>query len=149
MSKGVNKVILIGNLGADPESKYTPAGTAIVSIKLATSESWIDKATKEKVERTEWHMVTFFGKLAEVAGEYLKKGAKVYVEGKLQTDKWQDKDGNDRYTTKIIADNMQMLGGKPDGQAKQQAASEPEAKGFRSSVPMGQSDDLESDNLPF
>jgi single-strand DNA-binding protein len=109
MARGVNKVILIGNLGRDPEVRYSPNGGAIANITLATSESWKDKNTGEQVDKTEWHRVVFFRRLAEIAGEYLKKGSKVYIEGKLQTRKWQDKDGNDRYTTEIVANEMQML----------------------------------------
>lgn len=115
MARGINKVILVGNLGADPETRYTASGAAITSIRIATSESWRDKQTGEQQERTEWHNITFFGRLAEIAGEYLRKGSQVYVEGRLQTDKWQDKDGNDRYTTKVIANEMQMLGGRGEG----------------------------------
>lgn len=115
MARGINKVILVGNLGADPETRYTASGAAITSIRIATSESWKDKQTGEQQERTEWHSITFFGRLAEIAGEYLRKGSQVYVEGRLQTDKWQDKDGNDRYTTKVIANEMQMLGGRGEG----------------------------------
>jgi len=111
MARGVNKVILVGNLGADPETRYTPSGTAITSIRIATSESWKDKQTGEQQERTEWHRVKFFGRLAEIAGEYLKKGGQVYVEGKLRTDEYE-KDGVKRYSTDIIADEMQMLGSK-------------------------------------
>jgi len=109
MARGVNKVILIGNLGRDPEVRYSPNGGAIANITLATSEAWKDKNTGEQVEKTEWHRVVFFRRLAEIAGEYLKKGSKVYIEGKLQTRKWQDKDGNDRYTTEVVANEMQML----------------------------------------
>ena len=115
MSKGVNKVIIVGNCGADPETRYMPSGGAVTSVTVATAESWKDKQTGEKQERTEWHNVTFFGRLAEIAGEYLKKGSQVYIEGSLRTEKWQDKQGNDRYTTKIIANEMQMLGGRPGG----------------------------------
>src|SRR5215216_1933359 len=107
----VNKVILIGNLGADPETRYLPSGDAVANIRIATTDTWKDKSG-EKQEHTEWHRVAFFGKLAEIAGEYLKKGSQVYVEGRLQTRKWQDKDGNDKYTTEIIADRMQMLGSR-------------------------------------
>jgi single-strand DNA-binding protein len=107
----VNKVILIGNLGRDPETRYMPDGGAVTNISIATTETWKDKAG-EKQEKTEWHRVAFFGKLAEIAGEYLKKGSQVYVEGRLQTRKWQDKDGADKYTTEIIADRMQMLGSR-------------------------------------
>jgi single-strand DNA-binding protein len=109
MARGVNKVILIGNLGADPEVKYMPSGDPVTTVRLATSESWKDKSTGENVEKTEWHRVVFFKRLAEIAGEYLKKGSKVYVEGRLQTRKWQGQDGQDRYTTEIVANEMQML----------------------------------------
>lgn len=115
MARGVNKVILIGNLGRDPEVRYSPNGQAIATVTLATSESWKDKNSGEKQERTEWHRVVFFGRLAEIAGEYLKKGRSVYVEGRLKTRKWQDKDGVEKYTTEIIADQMQMLGGREGG----------------------------------
>jgi len=109
MSRGINKVILIGNLGQDPEVKYMPNGNAVANITLATSESWKDKNTGEQVDKTEWHRVIFFRRLAEIAGEYLHKGSKVYIEGKLQTRKWQDKNGKDCWTTEIIANSMQML----------------------------------------
>ena len=114
-SRGVNKVILIGNLGADPDVRYTPGGSAVTKIRVATSESWRDKQTGENQERTEWHRVTLFGRLGEVAGEYLRKGAKVYLEGRLQTSKYQGPDGSDRYSTDIIANEMQMLDGRGDG----------------------------------
>ena len=110
--RGINKVILVGNLGKDPEVRYSPNGGAVTNITLATSESWKDKNTGEKQEKTEWHRVVFFGKLAEIAGEYLKKGSQVYIEGRLQTRKWQDKEGKDRYTTEIVAGEMQMLGSR-------------------------------------
>jgi single-strand DNA-binding protein len=112
MARGINKVILVGNLGKDPEVRYSPSGQAVANATLATSESWKDKNTGEKQERTEWHRVVFFGRLAEIAGEYLKKGAQIYVEGRLQTRKWQDKEGQDRYTTEIVANEMQMLGSR-------------------------------------
>ncbi|WP_444883695.1 single-stranded DNA-binding protein [Microbulbifer sp. PSTR4-B] len=113
MARGINKVILIGNLGNDPETKYMPSGGAVTNISLATSESWKDKQTGQQQERTEWHRVVFFNRLAEIAGEYLRKGAKVYVEGSLRTRKWQDKNtGQDRYTTEIVASEMQMLDGR-------------------------------------
>ncbi len=115
MARGVNKVILVGNLGADPEVKYMPNGNAVANVTLATSESWKDKQSGENKEKTEWHRVVFFRRLAEIAGEYLKKGSQIYIEGKLQTRKWQDKNGNDRYTTEIIANEMQMLGGRGGG----------------------------------
>lgn len=112
MARGVNKVILVGNLGKDPESRYLASGTPVSNITIATSEGWKDKQSNEMKERTEWHNVVFFGKLAEIAGEYLKKGSQVYVEGSLRTRKWQDRDGNDRYTTEIVASEMQMLGSR-------------------------------------
>lgn len=110
----VNKVILVGNLGKDPETRYAPSGDAICNITLATTDTWRDKATGEKREATEWHRVAFFGKLAEIAGQYLRKGSQVYVEGSLRTRKWQDKDGQDRYTTEVEATEMKMLGGRSD-----------------------------------
>lgn len=113
MARGINKVILVGNLGNDPETRYTAGGSAITTISIATSESWKDKQTGEAQERTEWHRVKFFGRLAEIAGEYLKKGRQVYVEGSLRTEKYTDKSGVERYTTDIIANEMQMLGGNP------------------------------------
>jgi single-strand DNA-binding protein len=109
MSKGINKVILIGNCGQDPETRHTPSGNAVTNLSIATSESWKDKTTGEAQERTEWHRVVFFNRLAEIAEAYLKKGSKVYVEGSLRTRKWQDNTGQDRYTTEIVASNMQML----------------------------------------
>ena|SRR5258708_7387132 len=112
MARGVNKVILIGNLGRDPEVRYSPNGQAVANVTIATSESWKDKNTGEKQERTEWHRIVFWGKLAEIAGEYLKKGSQIYIEGRIQTRKWQDKDGNERYTTEIVANEMQMLGSR-------------------------------------
>jgi single-strand DNA-binding protein len=108
----VNKVILVGNLGRDPETRYNPEGGAITNISIATTETWKDKASGEKQERTEWHRVVFFNRLAEIAGEYLKKGSQVYVEGGLRTRKWQDKEGKERYTTEIVAERMQMLGSR-------------------------------------
>ena len=115
MARGVNKVILIGNLGNDPEVKYMPNGGAVTNVTIATSENWKDKSTGEQKENTEWHRVVFFRRLAEIAGEYLKKGSKVYIEGKLQTRKWQDQSGNDRYTTEIVANEMQMLDSRGGG----------------------------------
>ncbi|OGA28384.1 MAG: single-stranded DNA-binding protein, partial [Betaproteobacteria bacterium RIFCSPLOWO2_12_61_14] len=108
----VNKVILIGNLGKDPETRYMPNGEAVTNITVATSETWKDKTSGEKQEKTEWHRVTFYRRLAEIAGEYLKKGSQVYIEGRLETRKWQDKEGKDRYTTEIIANEMKMLGSR-------------------------------------
>ena len=115
----VNKVIIVGNLGKDPETRYAPSGDAVTNIVVATTETWKDKTSGEKREATEWHRVVFFGKLAEIAGQYLKKGSQVYLEGKLKTRKWQDKDGQDRYTTEINADEMKMLGSKGDGQQQE------------------------------
>ena len=123
-SRGINKVILVGNLGSDPEVRYTNAGSAITNMTLATSESWRDKASGEQKEKTEWHRVAIFGKLAEVAGEHLRKGSQVYIEGQLQTRKWQDQSGQDRYTTEVVVQGfngvMQMLGGKTQGGQGQQ-----------------------------
>ncbi len=112
MARGINKVILVGNLGKDPEVRYTSSGTAVANITIATSEQWKDKQSGQTQERTEWHNVVFYNRLAEIVGEYLRKGSQVYVEGSLRTRKWQDKSGNDRYTTEIIANEMQMLGGR-------------------------------------
>ncbi len=117
MARGVNKVILVGNLGKDPETRYMPSGSAVTNLTLATSESWKDKQSGEQQERTEWHKIAMFGRLAEIAAEYLRKGSQVYIEGKLRTRKWQDKEGKDRYTTEIVADEMQMLGSKGGGGA--------------------------------
>jgi single-strand DNA-binding protein len=117
MARGVNKVILIGTLGADPETRSMPSGMTVTNIRIATNETWKDKASGAQQERTEWHSIAFFGRLGEIASEYLRKGSQVFVEGKLRTRKWQDKQGNDRYTTEIIADNMQMLGGRAGGSA--------------------------------
>jgi single-strand DNA-binding protein len=115
MARGINKVILVGNLGADPETRAMPSGMTVTNIRIATSESWKDKGTGEQQERTEWHHVAMFGRLGEIAAEYLRKGSQVYIEGRIRTRKWQDKQGNDRYSTEIIADNMQMLGGRGGG----------------------------------
>lgn len=115
MARGVNKVILVGTLGADPETRSMPSGMTVTNIRIATNESWKDKASGAQQERTEWHSIALFGRLGEIGAEYLRKGSQIYVEGKLRTRKWQDKQGNDRYTTEIIGDNMQMLGGKAGG----------------------------------
>ena len=112
MARGINKVIIIGNVGGDPETRAMPSGSSVTNLTIATNESWKDKQTGEQKERTEWHRVAMFNRLAEIAAEYLRKGSQVYIEGKLRTRKWQDKSGNDRYTTEIIADEMQMLGGR-------------------------------------
>ena len=115
MARGVNKVILVGNLGADPDTRYMPSGKAVTNIRVATSESWKDRTTGDMQERTEWHSVVMYDKLGEIAAEYLRKGSQVYIEGKIRTRKWQDKEGKDRYTTEVIADQMQMLGGRGGG----------------------------------
>ena len=115
MARGVNKVILVGNLGADPETRSMPSGMTVTNIRIATSESWKDKASGAQQERTEWHSIALFGRLGEIAAEYLRKGSQVFVEGKLRTRKWQDKTGNDRYSTEIVGNDMQMLGGRGQG----------------------------------
>ncbi|MBZ0106907.1 MAG: single-stranded DNA-binding protein [Sulfuricella denitrificans] len=146
----VNKVILVGNLGKDPEVRYMPSGEAITNITVATTDTWKDKGG-EKQERTEWHRVAFFGKLAEIAGEYLKKGSQVYVEGRLQTRKWQDKEGHDRYTTEIVADRMQMLGSR-GGSSNTFEVVDKEPAGAGTAKPAkkagGEFDDFE-DDIPF
>ena len=149
----VNKVIIVGNLGADPETRYLPSGEAVTNIRVATTDRWKDKQSGEMKEATEWHRIAFFGRLAEVAGEYLKKGSQVYVEGALRTRKWQDKEGQDRYSTEIRADVMQMLGrreggGEPRSQpAMDSKAAEPRNAGA-AKKPAGKFDDLE-DDIPF
>jgi len=115
MARGINKVILVGNIGKDPETRYMPNGKAVTNFSVATSESWTDRTSGDKQERTEWHNVVLFEKLAEIAAEYLKKGSQVYIEGSLRTRKWQDKEGKDRYTTEIVGRDMQMLGGRSGG----------------------------------
>ena len=148
MNRGVNKVTLIGNLGADPETRYTASGAAITMVSLATSESWKDKQTGEAKERTEWHRVKFFGKLAEIAGEYLKKGRQVYVEGSIRTDKYTDKEGVERYATDIIANEMQMLGGTGEGGAPKDAKPSRPVKGCPQ-PDQGNAGDFEDDEIPF
>ena len=142
MARGVNKVILIGNLGADPETRYMPSGGAVTNINMATSDQWKDKQTGQPQERTEWHRVVFFNRLAEIAGEYLKKGSKVYVEGSLRTRKWQGQDGQDRYTTEIVANEMQMLDsrGSSDagGYGGQSAQQGPMDQGYGNAPNQGQ-----------
>jgi single-strand DNA-binding protein len=156
MARGINKVILVGNLGADPETRYTASGSAIANIRLATSESWRDKQTGETQEKTEWHREVFFNRLAEIVGEYLRKGSQVYIEGKLQTRKWQDQSGQDRYTTEIVANEMQMLGGRAgEGAPRQPGASQ--GGGFRDrpaqsapdSPPVQAEDNFAEDDIPF
>ncbi len=148
MARGVNKVILIGNLGRDPEVRYTPNGVAVANITIATSESWKDKQSGETQERTEWHRIVMFARLGEIAGEYLKKGSKIYIEGRLQTRKWQDKSGQDRYTTEIVADSMQMLDSKGGGNYAENSA--PAAEKSNSEMPQteGAADNFD-DDIPF
>lgn len=146
MSRGVNKAIILGYLGKDPEVRYAPSGQAIANVSIATSEQWKDKNTGEKQERTEWHRVVFFNRLAEVVGEYLKKGSQVYIEGRLQTRKWQDKDGQDRWTTEIVANEMQMLGSKGNS-SDAQAYREASGGTTRQQAPAG-GDDFD-DDIPF
>ena len=155
----INKVILVGNLGQDPEVKYMPSGGAVTNISIATTDSWKDKATGEKKENTEWHRVVFFNRLAEIVGEYLRKGSQIYVEGNLRTRKWQDQNGVDKYTTEIVAREMQMLGGKSGGSsdfnapAKQsaapQSASQEKARPQSSNTPPPQDYDNFDDDIPF
>jgi single-strand DNA-binding protein len=152
----VNKVILVGNLGADPETKYLPSGDAITNVRVATTDRWKDKASGEMKEATEWHRIAFFGRLAEIAGEYLKKGSQVYVEGRIRTRKWQDKEGQDRYSTEIVADAMQMLGSRagggeprePRGESAGARAAEPKPAAAAAKKPAGKFDDME-DDIPF
>jgi len=153
MARGINKVILIGNLGQDPDVKFMPNGNAVANISIATDEGYTDKAGK-KVEKTEWHRVVFFGKLAEIVGQYLTKGSKIYVEGKLQTRKWQNKEGQDVYTTEIVVDisgQMQMLDGKQDGQQSNSApgpAHPPASKPWPAPLP-DPVDDFADEPIPF
>jgi len=143
MARGINKVIVLGNLGADPDARFMPNGNAVTNISIATSESWIDKESGDRQERTEWHRVAFFGRLAEIASEYLKKGSQVYVEGKLKTRKWEDKEGNDRWTTEIIANEMQMLGERMTSSTSTDNSEIPKQSGNNAS-----SDDFD-DDIPF
>jgi single-strand DNA-binding protein len=156
MARGINKVILVGNLGNDPEVRYTAGGAAISRISIATTEAWKDRESGEMQEKTEWHRVVFFGKLAEIVAEYLKKGSQVYVEGRLQTNKWQDKEGNDRYTTEIIANEMQMLGGRSTGggagggsERERPAPSEGGGQPSRSSSRPAADENFVDDDIPF
>jgi single-strand DNA-binding protein len=150
MARGINKVILIGNLGKDPEVRYMPSGGAVANVTLATSEQWKDQQSGEQQERTEWHNVVFFGRLAEIAGEYLKKGSKVYVEGSLRTRKWQDKNGVDRYTTEIVARDMQMLDSKAGGTANFSAEAPSRAKAPATPAPApSQAVEDFDDDIPF
>ena len=156
MARGVNKVILVGNLGQDPESRTTPGGATVTNIRIATSESWRDKQSGEMKEQTEWHTVVLWSRLGEIAAEYLKKGSQVYIEGRLQTRKWQDKSGNDRYTTEIVAGEMQMMGGRGGGGANQEtrdrrdpgADTPPQAAAAGGAAPGGTAADFD-DDIPF
>ena len=156
MARGINKVILVGNLGADPETRYMPSGSAVTNLSVATSESWKDKQTGEQKERTEWHKVAMFNRLAEIAAEYLKKGSQVYIEGKLRTRKWQDQNGQDRWTTEIIADEMQMLGGRGGagggggsfGGGQQGGGGGQQRSGGGNAAPQSGPDDFD-DDIPF
>jgi single-strand DNA-binding protein len=166
MARGINKVILVGNLGADPETRYTANGGAITNIRLATSEAWKDKQTGENQERTEWHRVVLFGKLGEIAGEYLKKGRQVYIEGSLRTNKYTDKEGIERYSTDIVANEMQMLGGGAGGaggggsggeggggysreRGERAPSRAPQGASRPASAPAAPSDGFEDDDIPF
>lgn len=148
MARGINKVILIGNLGQDPEVRYMPNGNAVANATVATSENWKDRNTGENQERTEWHRVVFFRRLAEIVGEYCKKGSKVYIEGKLQTRKWQDQNGNDRYTTEIVANEMQMLDSRGGGSAPY-AESAPSSPPSQGGTPPSMPDNGFEDDIPF
>ncbi|MDO6460749.1 single-stranded DNA-binding protein [Granulosicoccaceae sp. 1_MG-2023] len=168
MARGINKVILVGNLGQDPETRALPSGGAVTNFSLATTDSWMDKQSGQRQDRTEWHRVVMFNKLAEIAGQYLRKGSQVYIEGRLQTRKWQGNDGQDRYTTEIVANDMQMLGGRGDGgggsasyggggggsygggQPQPQQNSRPQQGGGQQSAPppMSGPDDFD-DDIPF
>ena len=149
MARGINKVILVENLGKDPEIRYTASSSAIANITIATTDSWRDKQSGERQEKTEWHRVVFFNRLAEIVGEYLKKGSQVYVEGRLQTRKWQDQSGQDRYTTEVVANEMQMLGGRGGGAGGQAQ----QGSGFRdkpaAAQPAKVEEGFQDDDIPF
>ena len=160
MARGVNKVILLGNLGADPETRYTASGSAVTNIRLATTDSWRDRQSGEQQERTEWHRIVFFSRLAEIAAEYLRKGSQCYIEGRIQTRKWQGQDGQDRYTTEIVASEMQMLGGRGaggGGAPPQRRREEDSGPGWQSggssgsapAAPRGGPPDDFDDDIPF
>jgi single-strand DNA-binding protein len=153
MARGINKVILVGNLGQDPETRYMPSGKAVTNLRVATSESWKDKQTGEQREQTEWHSVVMYDRLAEIAAEYLRKGSQVYLEGKLRTRKWQDKEGRDRYTTEVQASEMQMLGGRGGAGAGTESRSEPrQSQSERSGAHTGGGEsaaDTFDDDIPF
>ena len=158
MARGINKVILVGNLGQDPETRAMPSGKAVANVRIATTDSWRDKQTGEQKEQTEWHTVVFFDRLAEIAAEYLRKGSQVYVEGRLRTRKWTDKTGNDRYTTEIVGNEMQMLGGRGGqagggaaggGGASTRSAPAPAEEYAQTAPAGGKGDDALDDDIPF
>ena len=157
MARGINKVILVGNLGQDPEMKYTASGVAIANISVATTDSWSDKQTGEKVTKTEWHRVVAFQRLAEIMGEYLKKGSQVYIEGKLQTRKWQDQNGQDRYTTEVVANDMQMLGSRggegggsqPNTGGGFRSNPQPQQQQQQQAAPASSGGGFDDDDIPF
>jgi single-strand DNA-binding protein len=148
MARGVNKAIILGSLGQDPDISYTAGGAAVANISIATNEQWKDKESGEMQERTEWHRVVFFGRLAEIVGEYLRKGSQVYVEGRIQTRKWQDKEGKDRYTTEIVANEMQMLGSKSGGTTASFDQSQQPQQSAPAASAKGSNDDFD-DDIPF
>ncbi len=148
MSRGVNKVILLGNIGQDPQSRAMPSGKAVVNLRVATSKQWRDKQTGENKESTEWHTVVMFDRLAEIAAEYLRKGSQVYIEGELRTRKWQDKEGQDRYSTEIVANEMQMLGGRSAGGGQRPAAAERSEERAPRAEPAGVAENFD-DDIPF
>lgn len=155
-TRGINKVILVGNLGQDPEVRYMPSGGAVANVSIATSESWKDKQSGEQTERTEWHRVVFFNRLGEIAGEYLKRGSKVYVEGSLRTRKWQDKDGQDRYTTEIVGSEMQMLDRRGDDFSQSEFSGAPAAQASPAAqptaapaAPQATATTINDDDIPF
>ena len=147
---GINKVILVGTLGADPDTRYTPSNAAVTNLSLATNESWKDKQSGEQKEKTEWHRIVMFNRLAEIASEYLRKGSQIYIEGKIQTRKWEDKEGKDRWTTEIVANEMQMLGGRSSGGNSGGASgSEFASSGSSASAPSSDASDDFDDDIPF
>ena len=149
MARGINKVILVGTLGADPDTRYTPSNAAVTNLSIATNESWKDKQSGEQIEKTEWHRVVMFNRLAEIASEYLRKGYQVYIEGKIQTRKWEDKEGKDRWTTEIVANEMQMLGARSSGgNSGAESRGEPASKSSSPASSPDSSDDFD-DDIPF
>jgi len=150
MARGINKVILIGNLGGDPETRYMPNGNAVTNISLATTAAWKDKESGVLQERTEWHRIVFFNRLAEIAGEYLRKGSKIFIEGSLRTRKWQDKNGIDRYTTEIVANEMQMLDSKGSSSARSSSSPQPSSQTQQTSKAQSEKEtDTFDDDIPF